>query len=121
MHGMIKRIFVFVSLLGCAEWVGAADEHLAALKVGSEIYSNVTVTSVTATDLYFMHSRGFGNAKLKNLDPDLQKLFHYDPAKAADKEKLQTDAQALYAKALRDTNRRRPKSPWLEPKPTPKR
>jgi len=108
---MIKRIIVFASLLVCAEWVGAADEHLVALRVGSETYSNVTVTMVTATDLYFTHSRGFGNAKLKNLDPDVQKLFHYDPAKAADKEKLQTDAQALYAKALRDTKPATPQKP----------
>jgi hypothetical protein len=60
-----------------------ADEKLPVLKVGSETYSNVTVTEVTATDIYLISDRGLANAKLKDLDPALQKHFHYDPAAAA--------------------------------------
>ena len=55
-----------------------ADEKFAVLKVGSETYSNVIVTSVTATDVYFTHDKGIGNGKLKNLDPALQKHFAVD-------------------------------------------
>jgi len=34
------------------------------LKVGGdEVYSNVTVTSVSVTDIYFTHANGIGNAK----------------------------------------------------------
>ena len=40
-----------------------ADEHLAFLKVGNQVYSNVTVTAVTATDISFTYPRGMGNAK----------------------------------------------------------
>src|SRR3954447_4621710 len=58
-----------------------ADEKLPMLKVGSEVYSNVTVTSVTARDIYFTSSQGLGNAKLKNLEPAMQKHFNYDAAK----------------------------------------
>jgi len=64
-----------------------ADEKLPVLKVGSETYSNVTVTEVTATDIYFISNRGLANAKLKELDPALQKHFHYDPAAATAAEK----------------------------------
>ena len=58
-----------------------ADEKLPSLKVGSQTYSNVTVTKVSATDVFFISSRGMGNAKLKDLDPALQEHFHYAPAR----------------------------------------
>src|SRR5204863_8448012 len=63
-----------------------AEERLATLQVGSETYSNVVITEVTATDIYFSHGSGFGNAKLKRLTPELQKKFHSDAAKASEQE-----------------------------------
>ena len=66
-----------------------ADEKLPVLKAGGETYSNVTVIKVSATDIYFISDRGLANAKLQNLDPALQKHFHYDPAKAAAEQKRQ--------------------------------
>ncbi len=66
-----------------------ADEHFAVLHIGSEVYSNVTVTSVTATDIYFNYGRGMGNAKLKDLDAATQKHFQFDRAKAGEAEKQQ--------------------------------
>ena len=100
------RVSLCRLLRGLARVVGASlllfpgllyadGEKLATLKAGEEIYTNVTVTTVTATDIYFTHSHGLGNAKLKNLDPELQKKFHFDPAKALEKEKRQVEAQAL--------------------------
>ena len=76
------------------------DEALPLLKVGSEVYSNVTVTSVTATDIYFSHAQGLGNAKLKNLAPDLQAHFHYQPATAGEAEQKQLEANAQYRQEL---------------------
>ena len=72
------------------------------LKAGTEVYTNVTVTRVTATDIYFTHSRGMGNAKLKSLEPELQKRFHYDPVKGQESEKQQAAAEALYTKSVKD-------------------
>jgi cytochrome c biogenesis protein CcmG, thiol:disulfide interchange protein DsbE len=69
-----------------------AEETLPFLKVGSEVYSNVTVTSVTATDIYFSHSRGLGNGKLKNLDAAMRKHFNYNATNAAGMEKKQREA-----------------------------
>ncbi|MDB6121824.1 MAG: hypothetical protein JWQ71_817 [Pedosphaera sp.] len=59
-----------------------ADEKLPVLKVGSDVYSNVTITTVTARDIYFTSDKGMGNVKLKNLDSALQKHFNYNAAKA---------------------------------------
>jgi len=74
-----------------------ADERLPLLKVGADVYTNVTVTSVTATDIYFTCDKGMLNAKLKNLDPALQKHFKYDAGTADAAEKSQRAANMQYA------------------------
>ncbi|MDB6121825.1 MAG: hypothetical protein JWQ71_818 [Pedosphaera sp.] len=79
---------IFSTLLACA------DETLPMLKVGSDVYNNVTITRVTATDIYFTHNQGMGNAKLKNLEPNMQQHFNYDPAKAGAMEKKVKTAQS---------------------------
>src|SRR5271154_159850 len=73
-----------------------ADEQLPWLKVGSDTFTNVTVTKVTASDIYFISNAGMGNAKLKNLDPELQKHFHFDAVKAGALEKARAQANARY-------------------------
>src|SRR2546423_2073368 len=99
---MKLRILFLACVLPAVGRLQAADEQLLRLRVASEVYEHVTITSVTATDIYFSHSRGLGNAKLNALEPALQKHFHFDPAKAAAKQSAQTQANALYSKALRD-------------------
>ena len=79
-----------------AVWVARADEKLPVLKAGSEVYSNVTVTTVTATDIYFTYAGGMGNAKLKQLSPALQKHFGYNPTKASEVEQKQAAANTQY-------------------------
>src|SRR6266404_6263914 len=84
-------------------WAAAfTEEQFSTLKVGAETYTRVTVTSVTATDLYFIHSRGMGTAKLKDLDPALQQHFRFDPAKAAARQAEQAQGNALYTKTVRE-------------------
>ena len=79
-----------------------ADEKLPVLKVGSEVYSNVTVTTVSATDIYFTCDRGMGNAKLKNLEPALQKHFQYDPktARAVEQKQMAANAQKFHINVI---------------------
>jgi thiol-disulfide isomerase/thioredoxin len=60
----------------------------------------VVVTTVTATDIYFSHSRGMGNAKLKSLSPELQEHFHYNAAKASAVEQQHREGNARYREAL---------------------
>src|SRR5437870_1897902 len=63
--------------LTCSGLIAGADETLPVLRVGTDVYSNVTITAVTATDIYFTSAKGVANAKLKNLDPELQKHFKF--------------------------------------------
>ena len=92
---MRARGFIVFSLIA-AVWAVRADEKLPVLKAGSEVYSNVTVTTVTATDIYFTYARGMANMKLSQLDPALQKHFGYNPKKAGEVEQKQAAANAQY-------------------------
>jgi thioredoxin-related protein len=104
------RAGVFIALiLTAAAPVAHADENLPTLKVGGNVYSNLTVTTVTTTDVYFTYAGGMGNAKLKDLNPDLQKHFHYSPLKAGEVEQKQAAANAQYhLQALRQPSSRPP-------------
>jgi thioredoxin-related protein len=96
-------IFAALGLLGAVSvW---ADEKLPVLKVGNDSYSNVTVLTITATDVYFTYNNGKGmaNAKLKSLNPELQKHFHYNPVKAGEAEQKQALANAEYHKKIINT------------------
>ena len=87
-----------ITLVGLAIWLNAiaagAMETLPVLRVGSETYSNVTVTIISDTDIYFKHRGGLGNAKVKDLDPELQKRFHFDPAAGRAAGTLQVQARS---------------------------
>jgi cytochrome c biogenesis protein CcmG, thiol:disulfide interchange protein DsbE len=100
----MKAILLLASMMATAALLSADAESLPTLKVGSgvssEVYSNVTVTSVTATHIYFSHSLGLGSAKLKDLEPEVQKHFLFDPAKAEVAQQQQAQANALYRQDL---------------------
>src|SRR5688572_15537716 len=75
-----------------------SDLKLPVLKTPDQTYSNVTILSLSATDVNFKHARGLANAKLKDLEPELQKQFKYDPAKAGEAATKQAAASAEYAR-----------------------
>jgi hypothetical protein len=79
---MRQFYLLIVTIVGISS-AAFASEEFPYLKVGLNHYTNVVITSVTATDIFFTHSRGMGNARLSTLAPELQKQFGYDPAKAA--------------------------------------
>jgi thiol-disulfide isomerase/thioredoxin len=68
---------IVVGLL--ASFTARADLQLPYLKTPGHTWSNVTVFSVTATDINFKHAQGIANAKLQDLEPELQKRFNYTP------------------------------------------
>jgi len=92
--GMIGVIVLSAGLLA------RADEKIPILKAGSETYSNVVVTSVSATDVYFISASGLGNVKLKNLTPEMQKHFNFDPIIAKAVEQKQADDKLKYHEEL---------------------
>ena len=96
---MQRKLFA-LWLAGHVALAAVAGEKIPLLKIGADYYTNVTVMSVTATDFYFTHSRGMGNAKLKKLDPETQKRFGFDATKAAEVEKKQADANRAYRQEL---------------------
>src|ERR1035437_4775178 len=92
---MRAKGFIVFSLIA-AVWAARADEKLPVLNAGSEVYSNVTVTTVTATDIYFTYAKGMANVKLNKLDPALQKHFGYNPKKAGEVKQKQVAANPQY-------------------------
>ena len=91
------RVGVFIVFgLVVAAGTARADEKLPVLKAGSEVYSNVTVTTVTATDIYFTYAGGMANVKLNQLDPALQEHFHYNPVKAGEVAQKRAAANTQY-------------------------
>lgn len=89
---VLLTLIILVSGLRTAR----ADEKIAVLAAGSEVYSNITVTSVSATDVYFTYSGGMANVKLKKLSPEWQKHFNFDPDKAQAAELQQADNKTRY-------------------------
>jgi Calpain family cysteine protease len=111
----MKAIPLLASLLLAARLTGAQPERLARLEVsnamGSQVYSNVVITSVTATHVYFTHSFGLGSAKLKDLGADLRKHFHFDPIKAEAVQEQQIEANNLFQKEFAEWAARQPRVP----------
>jgi len=94
------RFVIWCGLLASACSLSAAPLTLDSLKVGPKVYRNVTVIGANATDLYFTHSQGIANVKLKFVDESIRNRFHYDPKAAADAEREQTQDDVAYQGAL---------------------
>jgi hypothetical protein len=76
---VIAALALCASITLTAREVPPPLEKMPVLKANGQVYSNVSIYKVTATDISFSSDQVIGNAKLKDLDPDLQKHFHYDP------------------------------------------
>lgn len=96
----MQNRFALCFALLCFALVASAEEKIPWMRAGVDFYTNVTVQSVSATDVFFTHSRGVGNAKLKDLSPELQQKFHFNPGKAADTAARQAQANAQYRSAV---------------------
>ncbi len=96
---MRRKALILLGVFALAPLV-FADDKLAVLKAGNTVYSNVTVMSVSATDVYFTYGHGNGvgmaNVKLKSLDPALQRHFNYNATNALAVEQKQAQANTQY-------------------------
>jgi thioredoxin-related protein len=95
----MRQWFVTI-LLFAAVIVARASDKIVLLKAGNTTYTNITVTSVSATDVYFTYGGGMGNAKLKDLSPELQQHFGYDSKAAKAVADQQATNQANYQQQL---------------------
>ena len=75
----LRQFVLLGALTVCCLSAFAEQIKLDAMKVGSKNYKKVSVLGFNATDVYFTHSKGISNAKLKYLDAELQQRFNYDP------------------------------------------
>ena len=98
---MLRILALSVGLtLWLAVSLEAADIKLDSMKVASQTYSNVTITSFSTADVYFSHSKGVSSAKIRNLEPEVQKLLNYDAGAAKTAEQKQQDAETRYKGVL---------------------
>lgn len=79
-----------------ANFAHAAEEEFPRLKIGDITYTNVVVTSKTATDIIILHKHGVASFKLKTLSADLQQKFGFDSKKAEAAEQKRAEAIAEY-------------------------
>ena len=91
----VKKLIAPIIFLTLAA-VTRAVETSPVLQVGSETYSNVTVTSVSTTDIFFTYAGGMANVRLKKLAPEWQQHFGYDPQKAQAAELKRNADKAKY-------------------------
>lgn len=99
---MLLRVLVTVlGLIMCVKDAFAMEERFPTLRVGPEVYTNVTVIGVNATHLTFLHYRGVMSAKLADLDPSLQQHFGFNPQTAATLQAQQAREDLLYRQAAR--------------------
>src|ERR1017187_2932224 len=88
-------VVILLNLLAMSS-IAIAGETVTVLMVGTNTYRHVAIFKGSATDIYFTSDRGLANAKLKDLDPAMQKHFNYNPTNAAAIEQKQKTANALY-------------------------
>jgi hypothetical protein len=61
---MAAVLFAF----GLPKSIRAADDHLDQFRVGTNVFTNVTILTKTSKDIFFKHSYGFGNTKVRDVD-----------------------------------------------------
>ncbi len=75
----IIACFLGLLLMGVAQ-EPAAGTSIDSLTVGDTTYRQVQVRSVSARTVMITHSSGMASIRLRDLSPEWQARFHYDPA-----------------------------------------
>lgn len=78
----MKAFYLIVFCLS-APVVSASLATFDELLVGSRLYRNVVVNQITPESLIIQHSRGLAQVKLRDLSPELQSHFGYNPDREA--------------------------------------
>ena len=98
-HRALQRLFVVICLW--LTWTApAAQVKLDSLVARGRTYTNVTVLTYNTTHVFFTYQDGSASVKLRDLVPELQERFNYDPAAAAEAEKQQAADEARYQQSI---------------------
>jgi hypothetical protein len=73
---------IFASILQTTAAATAAKVTVPLLHVGSDYFTNATLTPQSSTHVTVIHSRGMTMAKMADLDPELQRQLGFEPAPA---------------------------------------
>ena len=79
------RLLMFLVSLLWRAMPASAQEPMPVLETDSQTYSNVVVTSKTATHIFIKHSLGMAGIKVRSLEPALQKELGYELEPAANR------------------------------------
>ena len=60
--------------------VRAAEDKFDVLQIGTQTYSNVTVTTKAKSYIFLIHAAGMTSIKVSQLPPDLQEKLGYGAA-----------------------------------------
>ena len=78
------------------EVVGATEETFDVLRIGTQLYTNVTVTSKTKTYIFILHAGGMTSIKIVELSDDVREKLGYV---VAEKLKTRTNSAVAWATA----------------------
>lgn len=77
----------------------AAEVRFETLRAGETVYRDVRVREVSANSILIIHSKGVAQVSLRQLSPELQARFNYDPQRAREfEEKLEKERKAAREK-----------------------
>ena len=74
-----QRLTALLTLLLVLAPCARADEKFDTLDIGGVTYSNVTVINKNSTHVFITHSKGFASFRAKDLAPELQNEFGFEP------------------------------------------
>jgi len=87
------RLAGFVILCWVVVPLALANDTNLTLTIGGVTYSNVTFGTVTPSSVSIFHSTGVASIPLKDLPPELQRKFGYDPQKGAQYQAAEEEAR----------------------------
>jgi hypothetical protein len=88
---LLAGVFFFVALLAGAT---EKDERFEVLQIGTQTYSNVTITTKSKSSVFFTHSGGMANVKTSELPPQVKEQLGY----VDEQPKVRTNSPAVWAK-----------------------
>lgn len=96
----MKTIVVFAVFLALAFKAACQPEVISFTNKAGAEFTNVTVISYNDVEVFYELPGGGGRVKLSELPAWMQKDFHYDPVKAAAKERVAAEKKAAISERL---------------------
>jgi hypothetical protein len=70
-------ILLVIRVFAPSHILGSVEQSFPVLQIGSQMYTNVTVTTKAKTYVFLLHSTGMANIKVADLSPELRETLGY--------------------------------------------